>query len=219
MTLPLTVIISLSVLSIFVWGIALFLLNFYRDPERKIPKGSNIVSPADGKVISILDTYKNPHKIKKGIFGKIRTLTKDVGKKCHAISIFMSPFDAHYNRSPIEGIVSSVRHSKGRFFKAYQLEKSMENEKNEILIRNNGIKVKVIQIAGFLARRIKCYVKRNQKVNKGEKIGMIALSSQTTLIIPASAVAVLNVKVGDKVKAGETIIANLRQITKFEVKQ
>lgn len=215
MTLPLNIIISLTVLSIFVWGIALFLLNFYRDPERKIPKGSNIISPADGRIISIIDAYKNSHKInshkiKKGFFGKIRILTKDVGERCHVVSIFMSPFNAHYNRSPIGGIVRSVKHSKGKFFKAYQFEKSMENEKNEILIENNRIKVKVIQIAGFLARRIKCYVKSNQKVNKGEKIGMIALSSQTTLIIPAS--AVLNVKVGDKVKAGETIIANLRQL-------
>jgi len=79
------------------------------------------------------------------------------------------------------------------------------DEKNEIIIENNGIKIKVIQIAGFLARRIKCDVKKNQKVNKGDRIGMIALGSQTTLIIPKG--VDLKIKVNNKVKAGETIIA------------
>ena len=84
----------------------------------------------------------------------------------------------------------------------------MENEKNEIIIQNKNLKVKVIQIAGFLARRIKCNVKINQKVNKGQKIGMIALSSQTTLIIPKG--LVLNVSLNDRVRAGESIIAVLK---------
>ncbi len=186
----------------------LFLINFYRDPERKIPKGKNIVAPADGKIISILKINKKNIKIKKGFLGKIKTLAKDVAKECYVVSIFMSPFDVHINRAPISGIIKSVKYSKGKFFEAYNLEKSLKNEKNEIVIRDKNIKVKVIQIAGFLARRIKCYVKKNQKVNKGAKIGMIALSSQTTLIIPKG--VELKVKINDKVKAGETIIANLR---------
>lgn len=186
----------------------LFLLNFYRDPERKIPKGNNIVAPADGKVISIIDTSKSTAKIKKGIFGRIKTLTRGIADECYAISIFMSPFDVHINRAPINGIVKSVKYTKGRFFGAYNLEKSLQNEKNEIVIHNKKMKVKVIQIAGFLARRIKCYVKENQKVNKGEKIGMIALSSQTTLIIPKE--IDLKIKINQNVKAGETVIADLR---------
>src|SRR3989344_828821 len=165
----------------------LFLLNFYRDPERKIPKGNNIVVPADGRIISIVKTNEKNIDIKKGVFGKIKTLTKNIAKECYVISIFMSPFDVHINRAPIEGIVKSIRYTKGKFFGAYNLEKSLENEKNEIIIQNKNTKVKVIQIAGFLARRIKCYAKQNQKVNKGQKIGMIALSSQTTLIVPARA--------------------------------
>lgn len=188
--------------------VLIFLLNFYKDPKRTVPKGRNIVAPADGKIISIIDTSKKIIKIKKCIIGKIKTLTKDVAKECYAISIFMSPLDAHINRSPIEGIVKSTKHTKGKFFKAYDLEKSFENEKNEIIIENKMIKVKVIQIAGFLARRIKCYVKKNQKVNKGQKIGIIALGSQTTLIIPAG--VDLKVKVNDKVKAGESIICVLK---------
>ena len=187
----------------------LFLLNFYRDPERRIPKGSNIVAPADGRVISIIDTSKSSIKVKKGLLGKIKVLTKDIAKQCYVISIFMSPFDVHINRAPIEGIIRSIKYTKGRFFKAYDLEKSLENEKNEMIIQNKNVKVKVIQIAGFLARRIKCYVKKKQKVNKGEKIGMIALSSQTTIIIPRG--VDLKVKLNDKIKAGETLIATLRQ--------
>ena len=186
----------------------LFLINFYKDPKRRVPKGNNIVAPADGKIISIINTSKNSIKIKKNIFGKIKTLTKDVASQCYVISIFMSPLDAHINRAPIHGIVKSVKHKKGAFFKAYDMEKSLENEKNEIIIQNKKLKVKVIQIAGFLARRIKCYIKKNQKVNKGQKIGMIALSSQTTLIIPIG--VDLKIKVNDKVKAGKTIIALLK---------
>ncbi|MBI2659295.1 phosphatidylserine decarboxylase [Candidatus Woesearchaeota archaeon] len=186
----------------------LFLLNFYKDPKRAIPKGNNIVAPADGRIISIINTSKNSIKIKKNIFGRIKTLTRDVARECHAISIFMSPLDAHINRAPIQGIVKSIKHTKGTFFRAYDLNKSLQNEKNEIIIQNKNMKVKVIQIAGFLARRIKCYVKKNQKVNKGDKIGMIALSSQATLIIPIG--VDLKVKVNDKVKAGETIIALLK---------
>jgi len=198
----------LRILIVVAFLFILFLINFYKDPKRTIPKGNNIVAPADGKIISIINTSKNSIKIKKNIFGKIKTLTKDVASQCYVISIFMSPLDAHINRSPIQGIVNSVKHKKGAFFKAYDMEKSLENEKNEILIQNKKLKVKVIQIAGFLARRIKCYVKKNQKVNKGKKIGMIALSSQTTLIIPSG--VDLKIKVNDKVKAGETIMADFR---------
>ena len=186
----------------------LFLLNFYRDPERKIPKGNNILAPADGRIISIIDTSEKVVRIKKGLFGKIKTLTNDIAEQCYAISIFMSPFDVHINRAPINGIVKSIKYTKGKFFGAFNIEKSFNNEKNEIIIQNENIKVKVIQIAGFLARRIKCHVKKNQKVNKGDKIGMIALGSQTMLILPEG--VTLKVKVNDKVKAGIDILANLR---------
>ena len=188
--------------------IASFLLNFYKDPKRVIPKGNNIVSPADGKVISIINTSNNNVKISKGLLGKIKSATNDIAKECHAVSIFMSPIDAHINRAPIEGIIKSVKHTKGKFFRAYDMEKSFENEKNEIVIQNQNLKVKVIQIAGFLARRIICDVKANQKINKGQKIGRIALGSQATIMIPKK--FKLRIKINDKVKAGETIIAELK---------
>lgn len=198
----------LLIIIVGIAAIMLFLLNFYRNPERKIPKGRNIVSPADGKIISIIGTKSSSIKISKGFLGKIKTLTNDVSSECYVISIFMSPLDVHYNRSPIDGIVKSIRHTKGKFFEAYNLEKSLQNEKNEILIQDRKIKIKVIQIAGFLARRIKCFVHENQKIDKGAKIGMIALGSQTTIVLPSG--VDLKVKLGDKVKAGSTIIALLR---------
>ncbi|MBI3026731.1 phosphatidylserine decarboxylase [Candidatus Woesearchaeota archaeon] len=198
----------LKIIAAILLLLVLFLLNFYRDPKRRIPKGSNIVSPADGKIISIIDTSKNSIKIKKGLVGKIRAMTRDISHNCYVISIFMSPLDVHINRAPIGGAVKSVKHTKGAFFKAYDLEKSFKNEKNEMIIQNKNIKVKVIQIAGFLARRIKCYVKKNQKVDKGQKIGMIALGSQTTLVIPIG--VDLKAKINDKIKAGTTIIAGLK---------
>jgi phosphatidylserine decarboxylase len=196
---------ALAILLIIGGLIGLFLLNFYRDPERTIPKGNNIVSPADGRVISIIDTSDNNIKIRKGLIGKIKTLTRDVAKECYVVSIFMSPLDVHINRSPMEGTVKSIRHTRGRFFRAYDLEKSFENEKNEIIIQNKKLKIKVIQIAGFLARRILCFTKPGKKVNKGQRIGMIALGSQATLIMPKS--VKIKIKLNEKVKGGCTIIA------------
>ena len=198
------IILIISVLALLIIS---FLLNFYKDPKRKIPKGNNIIAPADGRIISIIDTSKNKLAISKGLIGKIKTTSKDVADKCYAVSIFMSPIDAHINRAPMEGTIKSVKHTKGKFFKAYDLEKSFENEKNEIIIENKNLKIKVIQIAGFLARRIICNVKIHQKVNKGQKIGMISLGSQTTIIMPKK--IRLKIKINDKVKAGETIIAEL----------
>lgn len=179
---------------------------FLRDPERKIPKQKNIiVSPADGRVISILKiNNKEEIRINKKVFGKIRTYCKEVGKECYIVSVFMSPFNVHINRAPISGKVVKVRHEKGRFFSANSL-KAFENEKNEVLIKSKIGNVKVIQIAGLIARRIKCFVKENQKLDIGDKIGLISLGSQVSLIMPVN--IQLKVKEGDKVKGGETIIA------------
>ncbi len=188
--------------------ISLFLLQFYRDPKRTIPEGDVIVSPADGKVMKIIRTSEKSITVDKGYIGKIKTYTKDVCDDCVVISIFMSPIDAHINRAPITGKVISMRHTPGKFFAAYDLEKSLMNEKNEIIIENEGMKVKVIQIAGFLARRIIPYVKEGQEVSKGEKIGQIALGSQATLIMPSN--VKIKIKEGQQVYAGSSIIAEVK---------
>ena len=195
----------LTILIAVIFLLVVFLINFYRDPVRNVPKGNNIVSPADGKIISIIDTSNKELKISKGLFGKIRTISSDISKECLAISIFMSPLDVHVNRAPIEGTVKLINHKEGKFFRAFDLEKSLENEKNEIIIENKNIKVKMIQIAGFLARRIKCNVHENQKLNKGQRVGMITLGSQVTLVVPKG--VELKVNSGQRVKAGESIIA------------
>lgn len=202
--------VVLIVLFIAALLLILFLLNFYKDPKRKIPQGSSIVSPADGKIIRILKTKDNKIKVDKGFLGKIETLTRDIAKECYVLSIFMSPFDVHINRAPIDGKIESVKHEKGRYFAAFDLKKSLMNEKNEIIMSNKKIgKIKIIQIAGFLARRIVCSVSKDKKVNKGQKIGRIVLGSQVTLVLPSKKIK-LKVKNNQKVTAGNTIIAELR---------
>jgi len=177
---------------------------FLRDPKVEIPSGRNIVSPADGKIVNIMEIKSSEIKIKKGFIGKIHALSSDIGDRCYLISIFMSLFNVHINRAPIEGEVLSVKHTKGSFFMAFDIEKSLCNEKNEIIMKTKIGKIKIIQIAGFLVRRIECFVKENQKVNKGNKIGRIVFGSQVSLIIPAA--SKLKVKQGDRVKVGETIL-------------
>jgi len=189
--------------------IILFLLFwrfwFLRDPVRSIPEGENIVSPADGKIIKIVNIKSDKIEIDKGIFGKIKTISKDVKNAQYLISIFMSPLDVHVQRAPINGSIVNVKYQKGKFLAANTLE-ALQNENNEILIEEYDT-VKVIQIAGFIARRIECFVKKGEKILKGHKIGRINLGSQVSIILPKN--VNIKVKEGQKVKAGSTIIADL----------
>ncbi len=200
--------VVLSVFIAIIILIFLFLLFwkliFLRDPKRIIPVGDNIVAPADGMIIKIIQINKKNVKIQKG-FGRISALANDIADSCFIVSIFMSPLNVHINRAPISGTIKSIKHINGRFFPANKLQCALTNEKNEIVIENKKLKVKVIQIAGFIARRIECFVKENQKVNKGDKIGLINLGSQVTMILPNS--VKICVKEGQKTMAGETIIA------------
>ncbi len=185
----------------------LFLINFYRDPERSIPGGRNIISPADGKIIRILRITRDKALLRKGIFGRIEALAGDISRECWIISIFMSPLNVHVNRSPIDGIVLSVEHTPGRYFAAFNIKKSLMNEKNEIIIKNGKIgRIKVIQIAGFLARRVICDAKKGDNLRKGQRFGKIVLGSQVTLILPSMKVKI-KAKEGQKVVAGKTILA------------
>jgi phosphatidylserine decarboxylase len=192
---------------------AFWRLYFLRDPKRSIPPGNNLVSPADGVVISVkrYDFSKNREgviKVDKGI-GKIETLASEIAKKVLVISIFMSPFDVHVNRAPCHGRVVSVKHTKGKFYNARNLEKSLYNEKNEFLISTDFGRIKVIQIAGFLARRIESFVRPTQELAKGQRIGLINLGSQVTMILPSDKMEI-KTKIGKKVKAGSSIIAGVK---------
>lgn len=192
--------VSISVAAIL---FAFYKFVFLRNPARAAPKGNNIVSPADGKIINIVKIDKAKVRIKKGLIGKVNALCSDVDAG-YLISIFMSIFDVHVNRAPIDGEVVSVKHKDGKFFMAFDPEKSLLNESNEIIIKSKIGRIKVIQIAGFIARRILCFVKEKQKINKGESFGMIVIGSQVCLIIPKK--VRLRAGVGDKVRAGETVL-------------
>ncbi len=192
-------------------GIIFFLFHrfwFLRNPIRKIPQDDVIVSPADGKVIAVQKIKElDKLKIKKGLVGKILTSAKDVDIRGYLVSIFMSPFDVHYIRMPYDGTVLSVKHEKGKFVAANSLD-AFKNEKTEILIKTSLGKIKVIMIAGFLARRTIPLVKKNDKLLKGQHIGLINLGSQVSMILPGKIKPLL--KKGRRIKAGESIIARIR---------
>jgi phosphatidylserine decarboxylase len=178
-----------------------------RNPGINPPVGDNIVSPAYGKVARIVRTTKEYVTLKKG-WGKIETLTSDVGKDCYLIDIVMNLKDVHFQKAPTAGTVLYTRHKPGKWKnavkKAHNLKAALENEKNEILFDTKFGKIKVIQIAGYVARRIRCFVKKNNTVKKGQDIGVIKMGSQVTLIMPAK--YKLNIKEGQKVYGGKTII-------------
>jgi phosphatidylserine decarboxylase len=199
------------VLALIALAVAMLLFYrfwFLRNPKRHVPKGNTIISPANGTIARILPIGKQKQLVKKGLLGKVNLLLKDMKKQGHIIVIMMTPFNVHYQRSPIAGTVEKTKYSKGRFLNAVRDPSSLtalQNEKNEITIKNTKIgKIKVIQVAGFLARRIRCFVNPKQKIDKGQDIGLICLGSQVILIIPKLR---LSVKEGQKVIDGETVIA------------
>jgi len=181
-------------LSIFLilGGIASFLLafnlNFFRDPERKIPEGENIViSPADGKVTKI-QKIDDP----------------DVGKDSTVISIFLNVFSVHVNRIPIEGKVISVIRKSGQFVSAYRHDATDVNEQVTTILDTTLGKVKVKQIAGIIARRILCHAVEGEKMPIGGRLGFIMFGSRTDVILPP-AVEVL-VEENQRIKGIETVI-------------
>ena len=203
----------MGILTAVLWvivALAALLILFYRfwflrDPLRVTPDGNSITSPADGRIIDIKGVDgKGVAEIRKGR-GAIKTMLSDIAGDCHIITIFMTPFDVHYQRAPYDGKVTNVAYTKGKFATAEK--PRPQNENNQILIETRIGNVKVIQIAGFIARRTSCFVKKNQKIKKGQKIGLIKLGSQVCLIMPRTKKLKLKVKKGDKVKAGESVIA------------
>jgi len=200
------------ILSIIVTLIILFALFykiiFLRDPKRTTPK-KGLCSPVNGKVARIIKINNNPIDIKKGLLGKIRTQTNDTIKKGYLITVVMTPLNVHYQRSPIDGKVIKIKYNKGKLHNAVLGAKSMraalENENNEILLKTKHGKMKIIQIAGVVADRIVCFVKKNQNIKKGQTIGIIKLGSQVSIILPEN--FKIKIKEGDNVVDGETIIA------------
>ena len=163
--------------------IAAFMAFFFRDPERKVPDNSGtIVSAADGRVT--------------------RLESNEEGK---LVSVFLSPIDVHINRAPIEGTITKVEYVKGRKMSATSNNASFTNERNSLTIENENISVVCTQIAGVLARRIVCWNKEGDHLDRGQRFGLIKFSSRTDLLMPPG--VELCVKLGDRVKGGETVIA------------
>ncbi len=182
-----------------------FYRYFHRIPKRTPPiEPHAILSPADGKIWQIIHVRdENQTRIPKRFLGEVQTFLKDVENAGIILSIFMSPLDAHVNWSPVSGKILKIRHQPGKFAFANTWS-SLSNEKNEVLIQTDKYSLKMIQIAGFFARRIECWVKENQNIDRGEAIGMIKLGSQVSLVLPES--VTLKIKPGDRVRGGETIL-------------
>ncbi|ACX71987.1 phosphatidylserine decarboxylase related protein [Methanocaldococcus vulcanius M7] len=192
--------------AITVCSLLLFTVYFYRDPDRPITKGNNIIlSPADG-TIEYINFYKsgNPEVFKDGNCYVVN-VSKYFPNGCYVIGIFMSPLDVHVNRAPIGGDVVYIKHINGAFYPAFLSGVQKINERNIVIIKNGSEYVGVVQIAGFVARRCWLKIHEGEHVDMGERIGMIKLGSQTALIIPSD--YNLKVKVGEKLYAGESIVA------------
>ena len=168
-----------------------FAVWFFRDPERPIPTDeAAIVSPADGKVV------------------RIASLDPSDPRAGTSLSIFLSPLDVHVNRSPIAGRITEVHHRPGSFRPAMKAEASVVNEQTLITISGERAQVIVKQIAGILARRIVCWKRVGETVQKGERIGLIRFGSRADVILPPETEIV--VRPGDRVRAGSSIIARIR---------
>ena len=164
-----------------------FFLWFFRDPDRDIPQAAGaIVSPADGKVTDVSSTTIN-------------------GTRCSRVSIFLSVFDVHVNRSPSAGVITDIRYQKGKFLNAMGAACAEQNEQNIVTLESEGRSVIFKQIAGLLARRIVFTKKIGDRVERGERVGMIKFGSRVDVILDAS--SRLQVKVGDRVKGGSSILA------------
>ncbi|MFP5236614.1 MAG: phosphatidylserine decarboxylase family protein [Acidobacteriota bacterium] len=171
--------------------LAAFFLWFFRDPRRVIPSGRGlIVSPADGLVTET-----------------VRIETPDGPRQ--RVSIFLSVFDVHVNRAPIAGVLTSVSYHHGKFMNAMNPACAEQNERNVVTMRGEGIEIVFSQIAGLLARRIVFPFREGDRVERGQRVGLIKFGSRTDLVMPAD--AELQVKVGQRVKGGASVIAVMGQ--------
>lgn len=173
--------------------LALFFLWFFRDPSRSIPTAPGaVVSPADGKVTTA-EWIETPE-----------------GSRLH-LSIFLNVFDVHVNRAPVEGTVMQVNHKPGQYLNAMRPDSNVLNEQTTLVLATADGTVQVKQIAGLLARRIVCNVKPGDRLERGQRYGLIKFGSRVDVLLPAS--ASLLVKLGDRVKCGSTVLATLHPST------
>lgn len=178
--------------SVFAWLLALFVLQFFRDPPRPIPQDPKaVLCPADGRIVVVgkaIDPYRQREALK--------------------ISVFMNVFNVHSQRSPVDGVVEKVEYHPGSFLNAALDKASLENERNAVLARlADGTEVTFVQIAGLVARRVLCYTKAGDTLARGQRYGFIRFGSRVDVYLPLDARP--KVSIGDKVSASSTILAEL----------
>ena len=178
--------------SVAFWLIALFVLQFFRDPPREVPTGlKSVLSPADGRIV-VVERAEDPY------------LKRDALK----FSVFMNVFNVHSNRSPVDGDVREAWYAPGKFMNAALPKASLENERNALWIKMaDGTDVTCVQVAGLIARRILCYVKAGDRLTRGQRYGFIRFGSRVDVYLPVTAVA--KASVGDMVYATSTVLAEL----------
>ena len=178
-------IFSFAYVSVVFFMLGLLVMLFFRDPERKIPDGDKlIISPADGKIIKCGSESENL-----------------------SISIFLSIFNVHVNRSPVTGTVKSINFIKGKFFTAFKDQAQKENQRNEIEIETESGVVKFHQVTGAIARRTIFDPEPGQMIVAGDRVGLIRFGSRVDLTLPPG--STIEIRKGQKVKGGETILGRL----------
>jgi phosphatidylserine decarboxylase len=196
--IPLVIITVVLALSPLIWlaGVSglllLFVLNFFRDPERTVPNEERvIVSPGDGKVVEIVEE-------------------KDalLDEPYQRISIFLNVFNVHVQRTPVAGRIEQIKYNKGKFLNAASHKASLDNEQNSMIIHTGQEKVLVKQIAGLIARRIVCWAKEGDNYSLGQRFGLIRFGSRVDLFLPLN--AEIKVSLGDHVAGGSSIIGYLK---------
>jgi phosphatidylserine decarboxylase len=178
--------------SVPLWLVALFVVQFFRDPPRAVPSQPNaVLSPADGRIVKV-EKVRDP-------------MTE---RDTLLISVFMNVFNVHSNRAPVDGTVERIQYSAGKFVNADLDKASSENERNAMVLQlANGERIAVVQVAGLIARRILCYAKVGQRLARGERYGFIRFGSRVDVYLPLTARP--KVAVGDVVHATTTILAEL----------
>jgi phosphatidylserine decarboxylase len=198
-------ILSLAALSLILWVaryptlagfftlLTLFVVYFFRDPERSIPPGEKaILSPADGRVIQVQPCLEER-------FLKGRAIK---------VSVFMSLFNVHVNRNPLTGQIVDSSYSPGKFIRADLHQASTANEQNALLVETaDGARLLVVQIAGLIARRIVCWVKKGDRIVRGQRFGLIQFGSRLDIYLPEN--TNLRVHIGQKALAGQTVLGTL----------
>ncbi len=177
--------------SVPLWLLAVFVVQFFRDPPREVPQQTNaVLSPADGRIVKV-EKSRDPYTAREALL----------------ISVFMNVFNVHSNRSPVDGAVERVEYSRGRFVNADLDKASTENERNAMVLVLDGERITVVQVAGLIARRILCYAKAGDRLARGQRYGFIRFGSRVDVYLPLAARP--RVAVGDRVAATTTILAEL----------